>query len=54
MCVFMQSPQAALPAFALILSIVAQWHSQLIQSLEKSALCHFMAVCFLTDLKIAR
>lgn len=37
MCVFMQSPQAALPAFALILSIVVQWHSQLIQNLEKSA-----------------
>lgn len=50
----MQSPQAALSAFALILSIVVQWHSQLIQSLEKMLLCLFMAVSFLTDLKIAR
>lgn len=56
MCAFIPPPQASIPAFELILDIIVQWYSELIQSLEKiaSLAFHACAFSFLTGLKITR
>lgn len=56
MWAFILPPQASIPAFELILGIIVQWYTELIQSLEKSACLPFYACAFsfLTDLKITR